>query len=100
MQEQGNIDFVLNYELGLFCPTNERIVNAVRELENPQRHADTVRRLEGAVPRNGTTQIAQVMMEQLSLVGNLPPGFTTRRRLGLLGFPRWGRRLTRGRKAR
>jgi hypothetical protein len=52
------------------------------------------------VPRNGTTQIAQVMMEQLSLVGNLPPGFTTRRRLGLLGFPRWGRRLTRGRKAR
>jgi 1,2-diacylglycerol 3-beta-galactosyltransferase len=98
MQEQGNIDFVLNYELGLFCPTNERIVGAVRELEHPQRHGDTVRRLEGAVPRNGASQIAQVMMEQLSLVSDKPHGAA--RRQGLLGFPRWGRRLVRGRRAR
>lgn len=96
MQEQGNIDFVLNYELGMFCPTNERIVGAVRELESPQRHADTVRRLEGAVPRDGSAQIAQVMMEQLALVGDRPPA--ARRRQGLLGFPHWGRRLTRGRR--
>jgi 1,2-diacylglycerol 3-beta-galactosyltransferase len=98
MQEQGNIDFVLNYELGLFCPTSERIVSAVRELELPQRHGDTVRRLEGAVPRNGSAQIAQVMMEQLSLVSDKPHG--TARRQGLLSFPRWGRRLVRGRRAR
>jgi UDP-N-acetylglucosamine:LPS N-acetylglucosamine transferase len=95
MQEQGNIDFVLNYELGLFCPTNERIVGAVRELEQPQRHADTLRRLEGAVPRNGSAQIAQVMMEQLALVDSAPTGTESRRHRGLLGFPRWGRRLTR-----
>lgn len=98
MQEQGNIDFVLNHELGLFCPTNERIVAAVRELEQPQRHADTVRRLEGAVPRNGAAQIAQVMMEQLSQVSDKP--LSAPRHRGLLGFPRWGRQLIRGRRGR
>ncbi len=98
MQERGNIDFVLNYELGLFCPTNERIVGAVRELESPQRRADTVLRLEGAVPRDGSAQIAQIMMEQLTLVDNPPAGASARRHQGLLGFPRWGRRLTRGRR--
>jgi 1,2-diacylglycerol 3-beta-galactosyltransferase len=98
MQEQGNIDFVLNYELGMFCPTNERIVAAVRELEQPQRHADTVRRLEGAVPRNGAAQIAQVMMEQLAMVHDQAAPQAGRRHQGLLGFPRWGRRLTRGRR--
>jgi len=98
MQERGNIDFVLNYELGLFCPTNERIVDAVRELESPQRRADTVLRLEGAVPRDGSAQIAQIMMEQLTLVDNPPAGASARRHQGLLGFPRWGRRFTRGRR--
>ncbi len=99
MQEQGNIDFVLNYELGMFCPTNERIVSAVRELQDPQRYAETVHRLEGAVPRDGSAQIAQVIIEQLALVDSQasPAG---RWRGGLLGFPR-GRRFTgRGRRTR
>ncbi|GAB4425857.1 MAG: glycosyltransferase [Chloroflexi bacterium OHK40] len=95
MQEQGNIDFVLNYELGLFCPTNERIVAAVRELENPQRYAETVRRLEGAVPRDGADQIARVISEQLALVGNPSATVTRRRLLSLPGWRhlrgRWGR---------
>jgi 1,2-diacylglycerol 3-beta-galactosyltransferase len=94
MQERGNIDFVLNYELGLFCPTNERIVAAVRELEAPQRIAETVRRLEGAVPRDGSAQISQVMMEQLALVGDPPVYAGHRRRFP--GMPRWGRRLVKG----
>lgn len=95
MQEQGNIDFVLNYELGRFCPTNERIVGAVRELQEPQRYADTVRRLADAVPRDGSTQIARVTMGQLSLVGDGQAG--GRRRGGLLDFPGLRRSSTRGR---
>ncbi len=98
MQEQGNIDFVLNYELGLFCPTNERIVNAVRELEAPQRYADTVQRLAGAVPRDGAAQIARVLLGQLSRVGDRPPA--ERRRPRLLPLSPWGRRLVRGRRRR
>jgi UDP-N-acetylglucosamine:LPS N-acetylglucosamine transferase len=98
MQERGNIDFVLNYELGLFCPTNERIIAAVRELESPQRIAETVRRLEGAVPRDGSAQIAQVMMEQLALVGDPPMVAARRRRFPSL--PSWSRRHTRGTRRR
>jgi 1,2-diacylglycerol 3-beta-galactosyltransferase len=98
MQEQGNIDFVLNNELGFFCPTNERIVAAVGELQNPQRYVETVRRLEGAVPRDGSAQIAQVIMEQLALVESPPPA--GRWRVGLLGFPRSGGLLTRVRRRR
>lgn len=98
MQEQGNIDFVLNYELGLFCPTNERIVAAVRELQEPQRYSETVRRLAGAVPRDGSAQIAQVIMEQLALVDSHPPA-GARWRGGLPLFPR-ARSLNRGRRPR
>lgn len=98
MQERGNIDFVLNYELGLFCPTNERIVGAVRELEAPQRYADTLRRLEGAVPRDGARQIAQILMEQLSLVDERASAEPRRPRL--LPLRPWGRRLQRGRRTR
>lgn len=100
MQEQGNIDFVLNYELGLFCPTTERIVNAVSELRDPPRHAATVARLAGAVPRDGSAQIARIMMEQLTLVNETSGMPVTRRRAGLLGFPRAGRSLLRGRRSR
>jgi UDP-N-acetylglucosamine:LPS N-acetylglucosamine transferase len=35
MQERGNIDFVLNHELGAYCPTPDRIVAAVAELMEP-----------------------------------------------------------------
>ncbi len=98
MQERGNIDFVLNYELGLFCPTNERIVGAVRELEAPQRYADTLRRLEGAVPRDGARQIAQILMEQLSLVNERASAAPRRPRL--LPLRPWRRQLQRRRRTR
>lgn len=98
MQEQGNIDFVLNNELGLFCPTNERIVAAVGELQDPRRHADMVRRLEGAVPRNGSDQIARVIMEQLALVESRPHGGRWRAGLLGLGLARGRRLMSRGRR--
>lgn len=72
-QEQGNIDFVLNYELGMFCPTNERIAGAVRDLEEADRYAATVARLADAVPRDGSMQIARLIMGQKSEVGALLP---------------------------
>ena len=95
MLELGNIDFVLNYDLGMFCPTNERILDAVRELQQPERHAATVRHLEGAVPRNGAAQIAQVIIEQLKLV-DAPPPPRPPRRLGLPRFRRGSRTVPRG----
>ncbi len=67
IQEHGNIDFVLNYELGFFCPTNERIVAAISSLEDPALYAATVERLKHAVPRDGAMQIARVIHQQLSL---------------------------------
>lgn len=67
IQEHGNIDFVLNYELGFFCPTTERIVAAITSLEDPARYAATVERLKHAVPRDGAMQIARVIHQQLSL---------------------------------
>nr|WP_083778537.1 glycosyltransferase [Oscillochloris trichoides] len=68
MQEQGNIDFVLNYELGMFCPTTERIVAAVSDLEDPQRYQATLERLRHSVPRDGSAEIARITIEQMSLV--------------------------------
>jgi UDP-N-acetylglucosamine:LPS N-acetylglucosamine transferase len=65
MQERGNIDFVLNYELGAFCPTVERIVPAIGELMDPATYAATAARLAGAVPRDGATQIAQMLLDQM-----------------------------------
>jgi UDP-N-acetylglucosamine:LPS N-acetylglucosamine transferase len=66
-QEQGNIDFVLNHELGAFCPTVDRIVPAVAELMQPETYHATVARLQNAVPRDGAVQIARVLLEQLEL---------------------------------
>ena len=64
-QEQGNIDFVLNHELGFFCPTTERIVDAISELSNPECYATTVAHMAGAVPRNGAEQIARILLDHL-----------------------------------
>lgn len=78
MQERGNIDFVLNHELGAFCPTPNRIIPAIDELIDPQTYAATVARLADAVPRDGATQIGQLLLEQLQLA---PP--VRKRRLRL-----------------
>lgn len=67
MQERGNIDLVLNNELGAFCPTVDRIIPAVAELMDPERYAATSERLAGAVPRDGAFQIASLLLEQLQL---------------------------------
>jgi 1,2-diacylglycerol 3-beta-galactosyltransferase len=65
MQERGNIDFVLNHELGAFCPTVDRIIPAIADLMNPETYAATAARLANAVPRDGATQIARILQEQL-----------------------------------
>jgi UDP-N-acetylglucosamine:LPS N-acetylglucosamine transferase len=65
MQERGNIDFVLNHELGAFCPTVDRIVPAIGELMDPATYAATAARLADAVPRDGATQIAQILLDQM-----------------------------------
>jgi UDP-N-acetylglucosamine:LPS N-acetylglucosamine transferase len=94
MQEQGNIDFVLNYELGMFCPTTERIVAAVSDLEDPQRYAATVARLDHSVPRDGSAEIARMVIEQMSVVREGGPAAALRRRprLRLGGLRRMFRR--------
>jgi UDP-N-acetylglucosamine:LPS N-acetylglucosamine transferase len=97
IQEQGNIDFVLNYELGAFCPTNERIIEAVAELMDEARYKATVARLEGAVPRDGARQIARITLEQMELAekGQPPehlrplPRSPLRRLRYLAGRSRW-----------
>jgi 1,2-diacylglycerol 3-beta-galactosyltransferase len=78
MQERGNIDFVLNHELGLFCPTPDRIVPAIADLMGPQTYAATVAHLADAVPRHGAAQIGQILLDQLQLA---PPA--RKRRLQL-----------------
>ncbi|HWQ15877.1 MAG TPA: glycosyltransferase, partial [Roseiflexaceae bacterium] len=67
MQERGNIDFVLNHELGMFCPTTDRIAPAVGELMQPDTYAAMAARLADAVPRDGAEQIARILLEQLRL---------------------------------
>ncbi|HET9221766.1 MAG TPA: glycosyltransferase, partial [Roseiflexaceae bacterium] len=88
MQERGNIDFVLNYELGAFCPTVERIVPAIGELMDPTTYGATVERLAGAIPRDGATQIARILLDQMREEPphlrrrRLLPGVATLRQLG------------------
>jgi UDP-N-acetylglucosamine:LPS N-acetylglucosamine transferase len=77
MQERGNIDFVLNHELGAFCPTVDRIVPAVADLMRPETYAATSARLADAVPRDGAEQIARILLDQLRLA---PPARTRRLR--------------------
>jgi UDP-N-acetylglucosamine:LPS N-acetylglucosamine transferase len=78
MQERGNIDFVLNHELGFFCPTRDRIVPAIADLMDDNSYAATVARLADAVPRQGAEQIAQILLDQLQLA---PPQRKRRLRL-------------------
>lgn len=78
MQERGNIDFVLNHELGAFCPTVDRIVPAVADLMEPATYAATQERLAGAVPRDGAAEIARILLEQLELA---PPPIGSRLRV-------------------
>jgi hypothetical protein len=78
MQERGNIDFVLNHELGFFCPTIDRIIPAIADLMNPHTYAATTARLDDAVPREGATQIARILLDQLQLA---PPARVRRFRL-------------------
>jgi len=91
MQERGNIDFVLNHELGAYCPTSDRIVPAIAELMNPQAYASTVAHLAGAVPREGATQIALILRDQLQL----PPPRKRRRLPGMIELRRISRRRLR-----
>jgi UDP-N-acetylglucosamine:LPS N-acetylglucosamine transferase len=76
-QERGNIDFVLNHELGAYCPTFERLNDAISELQQPDRYNATVQRLQQVVPRNGAQRITQILLEQLQLD---PPSLKRRRR--------------------
>jgi UDP-N-acetylglucosamine:LPS N-acetylglucosamine transferase len=81
MQEWGNIDFVLNHGLGVFRPTITRIVEAVEELTDQQRYDATVARLVDAVPRNGSVQIAALLLEQLAQANRFDsPGKSGRKR--------------------
>lgn len=69
MQEQGNIDFVVDHKLGLFCPTPQRIVEAIYNLTTPERYQDTVDNLVDAVPRDGSAQIARLLLQHLRQTG-------------------------------
>lgn len=100
MQERGNIDFVLNHELGMFCPTPERIIDAVHALSDPQRYAATLARLEDAVPRDGAAQIAAILLDQLTQGENYAMARPIRRRLPLPRLRGWGRTLRRMRGSR
>ncbi|MEN9935106.1 MAG: hypothetical protein RLZZ387_1685 [Chloroflexota bacterium] len=99
MQERGNIDFVLNHELGAFCPTTDRIVPAVAELMKPDIYTATVARLDDAVPRDGAEQIARILLDELRLA---PPVRQSRLRLPSIAVLRQisaeGLRLPRARR--
>jgi 1,2-diacylglycerol 3-beta-galactosyltransferase len=93
MQERGNIDFVLNHELGAFCPTVDRIVPAIAELMDPATYAATAARLAGAVAQDGATQIAQILLDQMQ---EAPPRIRRRLRLpGVAALRQLGARVPR-----
>jgi hypothetical protein len=57
---------------------------------NPELHAATVERLQGAVPRDGAHRIANIIIEQLYTA---PPALVRRSRLVKMAeLPRWMRR--------
>jgi hypothetical protein len=64
-------------------------VGAVSDLEDPQRYAATVARLDHSVPRDGSAEIARMVIEQMSAVREGGPAAALRRRprlrLGGLG---------------
>jgi UDP-N-acetylglucosamine:LPS N-acetylglucosamine transferase len=85
-QELGNIDFVLNHELGAFCPTIDRIIAAITELTNPEAYAATVARQAEAIPRDGALQIAHILLHQLQLP---PPRIRRRQLINMAKLPRF-----------
>jgi UDP-N-acetylglucosamine:LPS N-acetylglucosamine transferase len=73
-QEQGTIDFVLNHELGVFCPTSDQIIPALAELIDPAIYAATAARLAAVAPNSGASQIARILLDQPA-----PPGYASSR---------------------
>jgi 1,2-diacylglycerol 3-beta-galactosyltransferase len=67
VQEVGNIDFVVNHQLGEFCPRVPQIVEALQRFEDQSRYLGMVERLQHAVPRDGAREIAALVQEQLQL---------------------------------
>lgn len=80
IQEVGNIDFVVQHQLGEFCPRIPQIVQAVHDFEDQARYSATVERLQHAVPRDGAMQIAGLVTEQLHLQERPPRRRADRRR--------------------
>jgi UDP-N-acetylglucosamine:LPS N-acetylglucosamine transferase len=68
-QETGNIDYVVNHNLGFFCPTTPRIIAAIDSLTEHEQYRTTVTNLMDAVPSNGSAQIAHILIEQLVEMG-------------------------------
>jgi 1,2-diacylglycerol 3-beta-galactosyltransferase len=80
VQEVGNIDFVVNHQLGEFCPRVPQIVEALQRFEEQPRYLATVERLQHAVPRDGAREIAGLVQEQLQLPERQPRRRADRRR--------------------
>lgn len=91
LQEHGNIDFVRDHDLGFFCPTTDRIIEAVHNLSDPARYATKVENLHGAVPRDGAIQIAHILQQQLEQT-DFPPAAPLRQRARLPRLSRKPRR--------
>jgi hypothetical protein len=72
VQETGNITFVLERGLGSHSRNIRDIVQSVGDLMNPELHAATVERLQGAVPRDGAHRIANIIIEQLHMAPPTP----------------------------
>jgi 1,2-diacylglycerol 3-beta-galactosyltransferase len=94
MQERGNITFVIDRGLGAHSRHVRDIVQSVGDLMTPERHAATVERLNGAVPRDGAHRIAQIIIEQLGMAPPIPP--RRARLVNIAELPRWMRRREHG----
>jgi 1,2-diacylglycerol 3-beta-galactosyltransferase len=64
-QEEGNIDFVVNRQLGLYCPTVPQTIAAIEALQDSAYYTAIVERLADAVPGDGAARIAALLLEQL-----------------------------------
>jgi UDP-N-acetylglucosamine:LPS N-acetylglucosamine transferase len=64
-QEEGNITFVTQRQLGFHCPTTAELVKALQILAQPQEYQTFVARMTDAVPREGASQIAQMILAQI-----------------------------------
>lgn len=93
VQESGNITFVLERGLGAYSRHIREIVQSVGDLMDAGRHAATVERLQGAVPRDGAHRIADIIIEQLHMA---PPTLQRSRLVNIAELPRWMRRREHG----